>query len=151
MSSVWITVYILTFAECVAPEGKSVCQPQEFELTFMDQDNCVTAMRQMIEVKDQMDNVIIDRERTKCRSTAMHVEAYPSVEAINAANEASSTWVAPSAVDERRQVVSESHVKRLSVLKSCEESQGVAPCKIGDIIVEEASGDRVEVWRRNGQ
>lgn len=151
MGSVWITVYILTFAECVAPAGKSVCQPQELELTFADQENCDTAMRQLIEVKDQMDNVIIDRDRTKCHSTAMRVEAYSTIEAINAANESSALWVAPSAIDKRRQVVSESHVKRLTALKSCEESQGVAPCKIGDIIVEEASGDRVEVWKRNGQ
>jgi hypothetical protein len=41
------------------------------------------------------------------------------------------------------------HNERLASLKSCEETNGVAPCKIGDIILEApAEDDRLEVWRR---
>jgi hypothetical protein len=32
---------------------------------------------------------------------------------------------------------------------SCEETNNVVPCKVGDIIVEEVSGDRVEVWKQD--
>ena len=41
------------------------------------------------------------------------------------------------------------HSGRLDALKSCEETNGVAPCKIGEIILE-ASADEPppEIWRR---
>ena len=41
------------------------------------------------------------------------------------------------------------HSERLDALKSCEETNGVAPCKIGEIILE-ASADEPppEIWRR---
>jgi hypothetical protein len=34
-------------------------------------------------------------------------------------------------------------------MKTCEKTQGIAPCKIGEVIVEEATGDSVDVWKRN--
>ena len=37
----------------------------------------------------------------------------------------------------------------LDDLMSCEETGGVVPCKIGDIIVEDATGDSVEVWKQD--
>ena len=41
------------------------------------------------------------------------------------------------------------HEERLKDLMSCEETDFVVPCKIGDIIVEDASGNSVEVWKRD--
>ena len=35
MDTAWIPIFILTFAECVAPAGKTVCQEQEFQLQFL--------------------------------------------------------------------------------------------------------------------
>ena len=45
-------------------------------------------------------------------------------------------------------MVNEAHAERLASLKPCAETDGAAPCKIGQIIVEEATGASVEVWRR---
>ena len=41
------------------------------------------------------------------------------------------------------------HQGRVENLTSCEESLGLAPCKIGDIIIEAAAGDIVEVWKQD--
>jgi len=106
MATAWIKIFILTFAECVAPAGKTVCQEQQFELQFLGQADCEYALQQLIAMKDEADHVIVNRQKSGC---------------------------APSAVD----------------LLSCEETGGVVPCKIGDIIVEEATGDRVEIWKQD--
>ena len=41
------------------------------------------------------------------------------------------------------------HEERLKSLMPCEDTSYVAPCRVGDIIVEDASGDSVEVWKRD--
>jgi hypothetical protein len=53
----------------------------------------------------------------------------------------------PAENDVRRTVVNKDHTLRLAELMSCEETSNVVPCKIGDIIVEDATGDSVEVWK----
>jgi hypothetical protein len=40
-----------------------------------------------------------------------------------------------------------SHQSRVEELTSCEDSLGLAPCKMGDIIIEAATGRPVDVWR----
>jgi hypothetical protein len=41
------------------------------------------------------------------------------------------------------------HQERLKILHNCDEVAGVAPCKIGEIIIEAAEDERkTEVWRR---
>ena len=147
METAWIQVFILTIAECVAPAGKSVCQEQQFELQFLTRRDCEYAYEQLITMKDELDNVIIDRARSGCAASAVQAEAYESVEAVAAAS--GDSWRAPSETEQRRVAVNSQHSARLEQVKPCEETRGQAPCKIGEIIVEEATGDSVEVWRRD--
>lgn len=148
METAWIQVFVLTFAECVAPVGKSVCQPQQFELQFLTRNDCEYAMQQMIEVKDQLDYVIIDRSKTRCVPSAVESSTYPDLEALQQ-SESVERVLDPENTEVRRAVVNEEYSKRLETLRSCEDTNGTAPCKIGDIIVEEARGDEMEVWRRD--
>lgn len=146
MDTAWIQIFVLTFAECVAPAGKSVCQPQQFELQFLNRRDCEYAMQQMIDVKDQLDYVIVDRAKTQCVASASEASTFTSLEAIQQTGDIE---LAPSQEDTvaRRASVNAAHGERLAAIKPCEETNGAAPCKIGDIIVEEATGDEVEVWR----
>ncbi len=41
------------------------------------------------------------------------------------------------------------HQERLANLPECGDADGVAPCRIGDIIIEEATSGDVDVWRRD--
>lgn len=149
MDIAWIQIFILTFAECVAPAGKTVCQEQQFELRFASKDDCEYARSQLIAMKDEMDNVIVDRQKSVCTPSAMEAGTYESLAAINEANKGTAGWRSPDATEMRREVVSKDHKDRLASLKSCEATRGAVPCKVGDIIVEEAGGDSVEVWRRD--
>ena len=50
MDTGWVQVFVLTLAECVAPAGKSVCQQNQFELTFLNRADCEFALEQLIEL-----------------------------------------------------------------------------------------------------
>jgi len=148
VDTAWIQVFVLSFVECVAPVGKSVCQQQQFELEFLTRRDCEYAMQQMIDVKDQLDYVIVDRALTRCAAVAREAETYTDADAIQTAS-GTDPVITSAGVNDRRTVVNTAHNERLQQLKSCEETNGSAPCTIGDIIVEEATGDSVEVWRRD--
>lgn len=149
MATAWIQVFILTLAECVAPAGKTVCQEQQFELQFLTRDDCEYALLQLITMKDQSDYVIVNRQKSGCAPTAVESESFATLDAINEANKETAGWRVPGENDVRRRVVDMDHNERLKDLMSCEETDFVVPCKIGDIIVEDASGNSVEVWKRD--
>jgi len=149
MDSAWIEVFILTLSECVAPAGKTVCQEQQFELQFLTKNDCEYALEQIIAMKDEAEYVIINRAKSGCTPSAAEGRTYENLDAVNQANKDTAGWQAPGDDDARRKAVNPDHSDRLADLMSCEETSGVVPCKIGDIIVEDASGDSVEVWKRD--
>ena len=147
MTTAWIQIFILTFAECVAPAGKTVCQEQQFELQFLSREDCEYALEQLISTKDQSDHVIVNRQKSACVATAVETEVHASLDAINEAHQDTADWRAPAQSDVRRTRAIKDHRERLDILMSCEETSNIAPCKIGDIIVEDATGNSVEVWK----
>jgi hypothetical protein len=149
MATTWIQVFILTLAECVAPAGKTVCQEQHFELQFLNLRDCEYALEQLITMKDQSDYVIVNRQKSGCAPTAVESESFASLDAINEANKDTAGWQVPGDFDARRSAVNMDHSERLEDLMSCEETNFVVPCKIGDIIVEDATGNNVDVWKRD--
>lgn len=149
METAWIQIFILTFAECVAPVGKTVCQQQQFELQFVSEADCEYALQQLINLKDEAEYTIVDRQKSGCAPSAIERKAYQSSNEINAALQDSIGWRMPDENAARRATVNADHRERLSKLKTCDETGGEAPCKIGEIIVEEASGETVEVWKRD--
>jgi hypothetical protein len=149
MDTAWIQIFILTMTECVAPVGKTVCQEQQFELQFISRKDCEYALQQMVDMKDESDHVIVIPNKTGCSPTAVEQNTFGSLGAINAANKETSGWRLASEVDTRRSALNEDYNERLKNLMSCEETSNVAPCKIGDIIVEDANGDSVDVWKQD--
>ena len=152
MDTGWIQVFVLTLAECVAPAGKSVCQETEFELQFLTQADCEYALEQLVTLKDASDLVIVDKSRSGCAPSARQQTVYASLADVTASVADKQDFRPPTA----EQAASEadtsaaSHRERLDSLKTCEETRGQAPCKIGEIIIEETSaGESVEVWRRD--
>ncbi len=149
METVWIQIFILTLSECVAPAGKTVCQEQQFELQFLSEADCQYALEQLIVMKDEADHVIVNRKKSGCAPSAAKSGTYGSLEAINDANKDTIGWKAPGENGVGKANQNRGHRDRLAELKTCEETAGVAPCKIGDIIVEAGSSDSVEVWKRD--
>jgi len=147
MDIAWIQVFVLTLAECVAPAGKSICQEQEFQLQFLTKADCEIALDQLVSLKEESEKVIVNSNRSNCAPAARQSDVFESLEAINKAFD--TNWEAPQAGKIEPSTKQMSHKSRLEELKSCEETEGIAPCKVGDIIMEGADGDSVEVWRRD--
>ena len=149
MDTAWIPIFILSFAECVAPAGKTVCQEHEFELQFLTQADCEAALEQLIAVKDSSDAIIVDKEKSRCAPSARQHAVYADLAEVSAAVGDDAGWIAPAGQAPAASLTKKAHDERLASLPACEDSKGVAPCKIGEIIIEEAEAPKqVEVWRR---
>jgi hypothetical protein len=145
MDPTWIQVFVLTLSECVAPVGKTVCQENEIEMQFLSETECQVALVQLITLKDQFENTIVNRQASGCAVSARQTDAFASLDDAKAASDADH-WRDPEGDDGTPAEVP--HSDRLENLKTCEESLGIAPCKLGDIIIEgTVDGRPVEVWR----
>jgi hypothetical protein len=147
VGTTWIPVFVLTLSECVAPVGKTVCRPQELHLQFVDQAECETALREIIELKSLAENIIVNRDASRCERSARSIESYTSFEELGQAFAGIrnlESRVERHTADDTLQA----HQKRLTELQTCEETAGLAPCKFGEIIIESANGEQLEVWRR---
>lgn len=149
MDIAWIKVFVLTLAECIAPPGKSVCQQHEFELQFLTEADCNTALEQLLTLKQESANVIVNHARSACTPSARQTDTFASLEAINAANSGTLGWREPGKDEQQGSAANAAYDERLARLKTCEETKGTAPCKVGQIIIEGADGDAVDVWRRD--
>lgn len=148
MDIAWIQVFILTLSECVAPAGKTVCQEQEFELQFLSQSDCEFALQQLVSLKQESDKVIIDADNASCTVSARQSKVFTSADGVGEAVGDDKNWRPPKTDGPRPGADKGAHQERLASLPACGEAAGVAPCRIGDIIIEEAT-DSVEVWRRD--
>ena len=149
MDVAWIQVFVLTLAECVAPAGKTICQESEFDLQFLTQADCEYVLEQLVSLKDESASVIVNRSNSSCAPSARQVDVFASLEAVSSASGDKSAWRDPK-VAESSSATQMLHQERLKGLPSCEESDGIAPCKMGGIIIEPATqGKSVEVWRRD--
>jgi hypothetical protein len=148
METAWIKVFVLILSECVAPAGKTVCQDQEIEMQFLSHAECELALEQLISLKDQFENVIVNRQRSSCTASARQQDVFASLDEVKSAVSESVDWRDPENAELQMAASNVSHQGRVEKLTSCEESLGIAPCKMGDIIVEGAtSGRPVDIWR----
>ena len=149
MDTAWIQVFVLTVAECVAPAGKTICQEREFEMQFVDRATCELAMERIIWLADGASDVIINEEATRCEASAVERPVYSSLEEVRETVGQSYAWHAPGGSTPGQDFTQKAHKERLDSLPTCEEAKGVAPCKIGEIIIEKAAEQRAEIWRSN--
>ena len=149
MDIAWIPIFVLSFAECVAPAGKTVCQEQQFEFQFLTQADCERALDHLVAVRDASETVIVDKEKSRCSPSARRNEVYANLADISSTVADDEAWIAPESGAPVSDSTRKAHVERLVNLPSCEEAKGLAPCKIGEIIIEEAEAPKqVEIWRR---
>ena len=147
METAWIKVFVLVLSECVAPAGKTVCQDQQIEMQFLSRADCEVALEQLVSLKDQFDNVIVNRQQSSCTPSARQQDVFASLEDAKSAASDDAGWREPQDGEPQMVASSVSHQSRVEELTSCEESLGLAPCKMGDIIIEAATGTPIDIWR----
>ena len=93
----------------------------------------------MIEYKDSAENVIVNRDKSRCLPTAKTQRVFTNLDAINNASAELDGWGELPVDEERMDFIQKAHDVRLGELFECAETGGIAPCKMGDIIVEGAT------------
>jgi len=149
METGWIQIFVLTLTQCIAPAGKMVCQEESVEFQFADQVDCEVALAQMLDVAARVDSVIVNRASSNCRAMTREVEIFTSAEAAGERYAGAGNAGLRRQDDPPLDFTQSAHQERLKSLHNCDEVAGVAPCKIGEIIIEAAQDDEsTEIWRR---
>ena len=99
MDTAWIQVFVLTIAECVAPAGKTVCQEQELEMLFLNENDCKVALQQLVSLKSASDNVIVDAGHSRCAPSAREREVFPNLDEVKEALGDTIGWRTPEIDD----------------------------------------------------
>jgi hypothetical protein len=149
METAWIQVFILTLTQCIAPAGKMVCQQESVELQFAEQVDCEVALVKMLDVAARVDDVIVIREESHCRAAIKEIKVFANAAAAGAQFEGAENMAMLEQDDPPLDFTQSAHQERLNNLFNCDEVAGVAPCKIGEIIIEAAQDSKkLEVWQR---
>lgn len=149
MDIAWIKVVVLTLAECVAPEGKTVCQEQEVQYYFIDEIECQKVLEQLIDYRDGFDNVIVNKEDSSCLAAAKNWQVFKSrSEADQFFAETGGLGVL-SDEPAQKDFLQERHDMRLLKLPVCDDKNLVTPCRRGDIIIENVAESKTDVWKKD--
>ncbi|HET6630089.1 MAG TPA: hypothetical protein VFG91_09970 [Woeseiaceae bacterium] len=156
MDTAWIQVFVLTLSECVAPSGKTVCQPQETQYVFYDRRDCEAVLQELVAAKKNDETVIVNPDRSRCLPTAKQQPVYASLEEAEQELADAAGWGVIPPGDKTRDAPQESpdtkrvaYLDRLQSLPECNEEKTVTPCKVGQIIVESPpEEEEVEIWQK---
>jgi hypothetical protein len=150
MDAAWIKVVVLTLAECVAPEGKTVCQEQQVQYNFVDEAECQKVLEQLIDYRDGFENVIVNKADSSCQPASKSLEIFQSrSDADPGFVDEDGYVVVEGEGPKRKDFMQERHDLRLQSLPVCDDSQLVTPCKRGEIIIESVSENKTEVWKQD--
>ena len=149
METAWIQVFVLTLTQCIAPAGKMVCQEETVDYHFTNEDDCARALVMMVDLAARAENILVDRSQSNCAPAAKESVVYADADGAKASLANTEDFILIDGAQPPPDFMQAAHSERLDALKSCEETNGVAPCKIGEIILE-ASADEPppEIWRR---
>ncbi len=149
METAWIQVFVLTLTQCLAPAGKMICQEETVEYYFSSEDDCARALVQMVDLAARADNILVDRERSDCKPGVRQTRVFASGDEARSSMTGGANILLIDDEVPPPDFIQSAHNDRLKDLKTCDEADGVAPCKIGDIIIEEATeSPRTQVWRQ---
>jgi len=149
MDAAWIKVVVLTLAECVAPEGKTVCQEQEVQYYLYDDAECQKVLEQLIDYRDGFDNVIVNKEGSSCLPATKNLRVVASEPATDQYSTNGKALGVNSDQPKKKDFMQEQHDLRLQSLKVCDDEKLVTPCRRGDIIIESVTDNKTEVWKQS--
>jgi hypothetical protein len=149
METAWIQVFVLTLTQCIAPAGKLVCQEETVEYHFTSEEDCASALVMMVDLAARADNVLVDRQKSDCKPAATESVVYADADGARSSLANTENFVLIDGESPQPDFMQAAHEERLATLKTCDETNGVAPCKIGTIILEAPSeAGETEIWRR---
>ncbi len=149
METAWIQVFVLTLTQCIAPAGKMVCQEDIVEYHFTNEEDCARALVLMVDLAAHAENILVDRQRSNCSPAAKESIVFADSDDAKSSLANSENFVLIDGKAPPPDFMQAAHSERLEGMKPCDETNGVAPCRIGEIIVEAApESPETEVWQR---
>jgi len=149
METAWIKVFVMTLTQCIAPAGKMVCQEETVEYVFANEDDCARALVQMVDLAARADNIIVDRQNSDCRPAVRESTVFVSNDEALSSLGPTANAIVINGKEPPDDFLQAAHDERLKKMKTCDETNGVAPCRVGDIIMEPAAESAgPEVWRQ---
>jgi hypothetical protein len=149
METAWIQVFVLTMTQCIAPAGKLVCQEETVEYHFTNEEDCASALVMMVDLAARAENVLVDRQKSDCKPAATESVVFADADNAKSSLANAENFVLIDGESPQPDFMQAAHDERLAALPSCDETNGVAPCKIGTIILEAPSEPGgAEIWRR---
>ncbi len=149
MGTAWIKVIVLTLAECVAPEGKTVCQEQKVQYNFFDEIECAKVLEQLIDYRDGFDNVIINKEDSSCLPAAKNSQVFNTRSEADQFFAETEGWGILSDEPAPKNFLQDRHDQRLQDLPVCDDENLITPCRRGDIIIESVTKNESNVWKKS--
>ena len=129
MDAAWIKVVVLTLAECVAPEGKTVCQEQQTQYSFVDEAECQQVLEQLIDYRDTFENVIVNKANSSCSTASKNLELFEKRSDADPGFVDEEGYVVVGQEPKQKDFMQERHDLRLQSLPACDSSQSVTPCR----------------------
>lgn len=149
MDIAWIKVVVLTLAECVAPEGKTVCQEQQIQYYFVDEAECQKVLEQLIDYRNGFENVIVNKDNSSCQPAAKNFQAFASRSKADEYFAEMGGLGVISDDSSMKDFLQERHDLRLESMHVCDDENLVTPCRRGDIIIESVTGNETEIWKQS--
>lgn len=132
MDTAWIQIFILYLTQCTTPAGEILCKSETLEMQFTAERDCETALAYMLEFAARTDTVIVDARNSHCRAALRQQRVFADADADPPRGGAGPP--VPSHVDGAP--VDPVQFAGLGGLPDCDDVAGVAPCRIGPILVE---------------
>jgi hypothetical protein len=142
-------VVVLTLAECVAPEGKTVCQEQQVQYYFVDEVECQKVLEQLIDYRGGFENVIVDKDKSSCQPAAKDLQVFASRSKADEYFADMGGLGVISKEPSMKDFLQERHDLRLESLHVCDDANLVTPCRRGEIIIEGMTGNETQVWKQS--
>ena len=83
----YIVIYVLTLSLCVAPEGKTVCEPWKSHSWFHNAQDCVDTRYDYFILYDRQPSAILHKGETQCEVAIVHLNDYPTFNDVTKARE----------------------------------------------------------------
>jgi len=103
----------------------------------------------MIDVAAGAENVIVSRDNSHCRAAAIEGDIFSGVDEANAFFAGNEGWGVRTGDEPAADFTQSAHQDRLKNTHECAEVANVAPCRVGEIIIEAATeSKKTEVWQQ---
>jgi hypothetical protein len=149
METAWIKILVLSLAQCSTPVGKIICQEEMAEYQFANAEDCASPLVQMMDIASHVDNILIDWQESDCCPAVKASSIFASDADAQSSPRSNANVALPPDESSRTDDLQVAHNECLENTKTCDETAGVAPCRIGMIIVEPAAeAVHSNVWKQ---